>query len=133
MDNYLVFTSNPQYTPAQQFINLLTATGKYRVRGIKKPNAVALPSIADPVEWSSAKSTSLSEVKDIFQGCDTACMFVMPADIVETRNFMSLQHSFIDAAVKAGVRRLAWVTPASPSGSDLGKRLAEAEANTPID
>lgn len=94
MQNIVVFASSPQYAPAQQFINLLTATGKYRVRGIKKPEAVALPSIADTVEWSSSKSTSLLEVKDIFQGCDTACMFVMPADIVETRNFESALYGF---------------------------------------
>ncbi|RAM50077.1 MAG: nitric oxide synthase NOS, partial [Hapalosiphonaceae cyanobacterium JJU2] len=127
MHNILVFASNPQYTPAQQFINLLTARGKYLVQGIKKPNAVVPPSIANTVEWYSTKSNSLLDVKDIFQGCDTACMFVMPADIVDTRNFGSLQRTFIDAAVEAGARRLAWVAPACPDGSELGKRLTAAE------
>ncbi|WP_226578447.1 hypothetical protein [Microseira wollei] len=84
--------SNPQYAPAQQFVNQLVTEGSYRVRGLKKPNAVTIPSTSERVHWSSAKLTSGQEVKDIFQGCEAALMFITPADLSEAT---SLTRSFL--------------------------------------
>ncbi len=120
----VVFASNPQYAPAQHFVNLLVSTGSCRVRGLKRPDAVVLPPTPEMVEWSSANLTSF-EVKNIFEGCEAAFMFLMPADLPQVRQ---LTRDFVEVASKTGVRRLAWVAPACPQVSDLGKRLAEAEA-----
>jgi nitric-oxide synthase len=57
--------------------------GNYQVRGLKKTNAVTVPSASERVEWSSAKLTSEQDVKDIFQGCEAAFMFITPADLSE--------------------------------------------------
>ena len=125
MKTFVVFVSNPQYAPAQQFINLLTTEKNYRVRGLKKPNAVAAPPTSEKVEWSSTKGTFGQEVKDIFQGCEAAFMFVMPADLP---HLTQLTRTFLEVVGETGVRQLAWVAPACPKVSALGKRLAEAEA-----
>ena len=120
---YVVLVSNPQYAPAQQLVKELAASG-CRVRGLKRPEAVVLHSTPETVEWSSAALTSAPEVRAIFQGSAAAVMFVMPADV---QQITQLTRSFLDAASEAGVGRLAWVAPACPEASELGKRLKEAE------
>lgn len=125
MKNVVVFVSTPQYSPAQQFVNQLVAEGSYQVRGLKNSNAVTVPSASERVEWSSAKLTSGQDVKDIFQGCEAAFMFITPADLPGATG---LTRSFLEQASEAGIRRLAWVAPACPAESDLGKPLAQAEA-----
>ncbi|MFB8789460.1 MAG: nitric oxide synthase oxygenase [Potamolinea sp.] len=125
MKNVVIFVSNPQYAPAHQFVNQLVAEGSYQVRGLKKPNGVTVASTSERVEWSSAKLTSGQEVKDIFQGCEAAFMFITTADLSEAT---TLTRSFLEQASNAGIRRLGWVAPACPAGTDLGKPLAEAEA-----
>jgi nitric-oxide synthase, bacterial len=127
MPTFVIYASNPQDAPVQKFLDILATKKCYQVRGLKKQNAVAPPS--EIVEWSNCRdaieSLFTGEVKDIFQGCEAALMFVMPHDIPQE---MRLTRNFVQAASEAGVRKLAWIAPACSSESDLGKQLALSEA-----
>lgn len=83
-----------------------------------------LPGTLERVEWSKVNLTSPEEVKNLFQGCEVVIMFVTPADLHQV---IQLTGSFVVAASETGVRCLAWVAPACPETSDLGKRLKTAE------
>ncbi|MDF5714951.1 MAG: hypothetical protein PUP93_13965, partial [Rhizonema sp. NSF051] len=104
----------PHYIPAKKFVDLLASSGHFQIETLRRINgAVAFTTLGKV------------ETKDIFSGCEAAFMFVMPADLSQEKQFT---RSFLKAADEAGIRRLAWVAPACPEVSELGKNLAEAEA-----
>jgi nitric-oxide synthase len=96
----LLFTSDPQYLPAQKFVSLVTKADQYQV-----------------YRWKSA-------LLEEFDSAETAIIFIMSTDLSEV---VSLTSDFIAIAKQKGIRRLAWVAPACPTGTKIGDRLAEAE------
>ena len=96
----LLFTSDPQYLPAQKFVSLVTKADQYQV-----------------YKWKSA-------LLEEFDSAETAIIFIMSTDLSEV---VSLTSDFIAIAKQKGIRRLAWVAPACPTGTKIGDRLAEAE------
>ncbi|HEY9711660.1 MAG TPA: NAD(P)H-binding protein, partial [Oculatellaceae cyanobacterium] len=124
-NNLTVFVSDPEYAPAKQFFQALESSGHYNVRGLNRSNTTIASTTPGTLEWSSANITNTEAVKDFVQGCEAAVMFVMPADLSEVKQ---LTRSFLEIASETGIQRLAWVAPACPEASDLGKHLAEAQA-----
>jgi len=123
-NNLIVFASETKYAPAQQLIHWLESSAHFQVRALKRSNAGLAFTTSTGVESSNLNGTSFLGVQDIFQDCEAAVMFIMPADLSEVEQ---LTRNFLEVASEAGVPRLAWVAPACPEVSELGKHLAQAE------
>ncbi|BAY22095.1 FHA domain containing protein [Calothrix sp. NIES-2100] len=127
----LVFTSDFHYLPAKEFVSWVTTTDRSEVYGFKRLGAFAqrAEGIATSTslvsgEWFNLNLNSQKILPEEFDGAEAAVIFIMPTDLSEV---VSLTRSLIDIAQKQGIRRLAWVAPACPSGQ-VGERLAEAES-----
>ncbi|MBR8832647.1 MAG: nitric oxide synthase oxygenase [Stigonema ocellatum SAG 48.90 = DSM 106950] len=125
----LVFTSDFYYLPAKEFVSLLTTSDgvaaptehRFQVYGFKR---LATSTSLISGEWFNLKLISQKILPEEFDGAQAAIIFIMPTDLSEV---VSLTRYFIKIAQEQGVRRLAWVAPACPSG-EVGERLAEAES-----
>lgn len=120
----LVFTSDFHYLPAKEFVSLVTTSDRSRVYGFKRLGAIATSTSLVSGEWFNFNLIPQKILPEEFDGAEAAVIFIMPTDLSEV---VSLTRSFIDIAQKQGIRRLAWVAPACPSGQ-VGERLAEAES-----
>ncbi|MEQ9238663.1 nitric oxide synthase oxygenase [Coleofasciculus sp. E2-BRE-01] len=120
--NLIIFVSNPNYLPAQQLIQFLNASSMIQVRGLKRDHTV---SSSTKIDWFTIDlPMRQSVIKDRISDSEIAVMFIMPADLPDVKQ---LTHSFLELTQEIGVQRLAWVAPACPEASELGKTLAEAE------
>ncbi len=121
---FAVFAADADYAPAVQLMNLLTTEEFSQVRALKRSGIV--PSTNSAIEWLNINNISKDIIQEYFSGAETAFILIMPTDLWDVTQ---LTHSMLEMATKAGVRRLAWVAPACPPGTELHQRLTAA-ANT---
>ena len=94
----VISVANSFYAPAQQLEELLATAPGFNVGQI---------------------SRNLDDLSD----SDIAIKFVTLADL---SNLVWLTRSFMKTVESSGVKQLAWIAPACPESSKLGKKLAEA-------
>ncbi|GAA6620393.1 hypothetical protein [Scytonema sp. NUACC26] len=123
----VVFVSESEYAPAKQFIHLLgKSSGSFQIHVLKPSDVLSVPTTSEEVELTPDNSTSLEAVREVFQNCEAAVMLIAPADLSQVKQ---LTHSFLKFTRETEIHRLAWVAPACPEESRLGKLLAIAETS----
>ncbi|MDZ4787255.1 MAG: EF-hand domain-containing protein [bacterium] len=123
--NILVFASDSQYLPAKKFVSLVTNLDRFQVYGFKRLGTIATSTSLGSGEWLNWSLNAQNILPEEFYSAQAAVIFIMPTDLSEV---VPLTRSFIDIAQKKGIRRLAWVAPACPTGTKVGDSLTLAES-----
>ena len=121
----LVFTSDFNYLPTKQFVDLAVTTEHFQVYGCKRLATHGTTTTLVSGEWLNFRLNSQRILPEEIESAEAAVIFIMPTDLSEV---VSITRSFIEIAKEKGIRRLAWVAPAACARAKLGDFLATAES-----
>ena len=121
----LVFTSDFNYMPTKQFVDLAVTTEQFQVYGCKRLATHGTTTTLVSGEWLNFSLDSQRILPEEIDSAEAAVIFIRPTDLSEV---VSITCSFIEIAKEKGIRRLAWVAPAACARAKLGDFLAKAES-----
>ena len=121
----LVFTSDFNYLPTKQFVDLAVTTEHFQVYGCKRLATHGTTTTLVSGEWLNFSLDSQRILPEEIDSAEAAVIFIRPTDLSEV---VSITRSFIEIAEEKGIRRLAWVAPAACARTKLGDFFAKAES-----